>query len=218
MTAIQEDILTSQNLIASGKMLDALLSSVLKDKSIDPSQFTLGDRNAIVIWLRATGYGADYPVMVHCTSCDTEWKKEFDLSSLEIRELEEDPDQEGYFTINLPQTKSVVKFKFITAADEMGIIKKSEAIQRKQGSPVDHTGTLKMTAAIVEVNGSRDPLTIKSFVETMPVKDSRKFRDTLNSMEPGVIMKQECECPACGSVSTEVIPMRSNFFWPDTGV
>lgn len=218
LTAIQEDILTSPNLLQSGKMLDALLRSVLKDKKIDPTQFSLGDRNAIVIWLRSTGYGSEYPVLVRCSSCSNEWANEFDLSSLAMRELEEIPDAEGLFAFEMPITKKRVRFKFLTSEDEMTILKKVEAIQKKQGSSVDHSMSLKMITSIVDVDGNVDQIGIKRFIESLPVKDARSFREYINKIEPGIIMTQDCECPACGNVSQEVIPIRGNFFWPDSGV
>jgi len=216
LTAIQEDILTSPNLLQSGKMFDALLSSVLKDKRIDPAKLTLGDRNAIIIWLRSTGYGAEYPAMISCQACGKEWENTFDLSKLKIKELEIEPTSEGYFEYTLPQTKSKVLFRFLTSEDEITIMKKVESAQRKQNQQIDNSNSLKMMASIVEVNGSRDPIIIKKFVEFMPIKDARSFREYVNSNEPGVIMTQDCECPACGNESTEVIPIRGNFFWPNT--
>lgn len=215
LTAIQEDILTSPNLLSSGKMLDALLTSVLKNKTIDPSKLTLGDRNAIIIWLRSTGYGSDYPVSINCRSCSKDWENNFDLGSLKVRELEIVPNGEGLFELILPQTKAKILFRFITSEDEVMILKRVEAAQKKQGVVVDSSMSLKMMTSIVEVNGSRDPFTIKRFVEFMPVKDSRAFRDYVNNNEPGIIMTQDCECPVCGNISTEVIPIRGNFFWPD---
>ena len=218
LTAIQEDILTSPNLLASGKMLDTLLQSVLKDKTIVPETLTLGDRNAIVIWLRSTGYGPDYPVQVRCNECGNEWANEFDLSALEVRELKEKPDADGLFTFEMPQSKKTVRFKLLTSADELNILKRVEAIQKKQGSQVDRSMSLKMMASICEVDGQADPMIVKMFVESLPVKDARAFREHMGKIEPGVLMTQECECPACGNVSQEVIPIRGNFFWPDSGV
>lgn len=218
LTAIQEDILTSPNLLQSGKMLDVLLSSVLKDKRIDPSKLTLGDRNAIIIWLRSTGYGAEYPVMLGCSDCGKEWENSFDLGALKIRELDISPTEEGYFEFTMPQTKAKILFRFLTSEDEINILRKVEAMQKKQNVQVDASNSLKMMASIVEVNGSRDPITIKRFVEYMPIGDSRAFKDYVNGNEPGVIMSQECECKYCGNISTEVIPIRGNFFWPNTGV
>lgn len=218
LTAIQEDILTSPNLLQSGRMLDALMTSVLRDKRIDSSKLLLGDRNAIVIWLRSTGYGCEYPVQLKCRSCGKEWVHEFDLSKLEMKFLEVEPDSSKLFTFTMPQTKTTIRFKLLTSEDELGILKKVEAIQKKQGSPVDNTMSLKMAASIVEVNGESNPLAVKRFVECLPVKDAKSFRDYVNKIEPGITMSQDCECTSCGNISTEVIPIRGNFFWPDSGI
>jgi len=218
LTAIQEDILTSPNLLQSGKMLDALLTSVLKNKSINPQELTLGDRNAIIIWLRSTGYGADYPVRVKCKDCGNEWINDFDLSSLAVVELELVPDADGLFSFTLPTNENEIRFRFLTSEDEMNILKRVEAIQKKQGSSIDNSMSLKMMASIAEVDGERDQLLIKRFVEFMPVRDARAFREYVNSVEPGINMEQDVECPSCGEVNGEVIPIRGNFFWPDSGV
>lgn len=218
LTAIQEDILTSPNLLQSGKMLDTLLHSVIKDKTIEPEKLTLGDRNAIVIWLRSTGYGSDYPVQIRCGSCGHEWAHEFDLGTLDVRELEVKPDSDGLFSFEMPTTQKAIRFKLLTSADELAILKRVEAIQKKQGSSVDRSLSLKMMASICEVDGEQDPMLVKMFVESLPVKDARAFREHMGEMEPGVLMTQDCECPSCGNVSEEVIPIRGNFFWPDSGV
>lgn len=218
LTAIQEDILTSPNLLQSGKMLDALLRSVLKDKTIEPETLTLGDRNAIVIWLRSTGYGSDYPVQVRCGACGNEWAHDFDLSTLESRELSVKPDADGLFSFEMPNSKKTIRFKLLTSADELNILKRVEAIQKKQGSSIDRSLSLKMMASICEVDGVQDPMITKMFVESLPVKDARAFREYMSDIEPGILMTQDCECPQCGDVSQEVIPIRGNFFWPDSGV
>jgi hypothetical protein len=154
-------------------------------------------------------------VSINCRNCGKDWENNFDLGELKVRELGIAPTSDGFFELTLPQTKVKILFRFITSEDEVMILKRVEASQRKQGTVVDSSMSLKMMASIVEVNGSRDPFVIKRFVEFMPVRDSRAFREYVNNNEPGVIMSQECECPSCGNISTEVIPIRGNFFWPD---
>ena len=60
MTAKQEDILSSRTLIKQGVALERLLKSVIVDRSIDPSTLLTGDRNAILIAARISGYGKNY--------------------------------------------------------------------------------------------------------------------------------------------------------------
>ena len=57
MTAKEEDILTSTNLINQGVVIDKLLESVLADKKIKLDDMLVGDKNALMIGTRVLGYG-----------------------------------------------------------------------------------------------------------------------------------------------------------------
>ena len=59
MTAKEEDILTNQNYIEKGIVLDKLLES-LTMKKIDLKDLCIGDKNAIMVAARILGYGQDY--------------------------------------------------------------------------------------------------------------------------------------------------------------
>lgn len=216
LTAKEEDILTSPNLIQSGKLLDVLLKSVLKNKKINVEDFLLGDRNTILVWLRTTGYGAEYPVSVQCEHCGHEFVNEFDLSSLDIKELPEDPDDSGVFSCELPIRKNTIKFRLLTAGDEQKIQRKIEDTKKLTKSQVSPASTIRMKFSIVDVDGNSDAAFISNYIDTMPVKDARVFRTRFAEIEPGMIMEQEMTCPSCGERSDESIPIRSNFFWPDT--
>jgi hypothetical protein len=60
MTAREEDILTSRALIKKGTVITELIKSCLIDKRIDVSTMLSGDRNALMVALRVTGYGAEF--------------------------------------------------------------------------------------------------------------------------------------------------------------
>ena len=62
LTAADENILTSPNLLQNGKVIDVLLDRKVIDQDIKPGQMLSGDKNAILFFLRATGYGEMYPV------------------------------------------------------------------------------------------------------------------------------------------------------------
>jgi len=62
MTAREEDILTSANLIKKGIVIDKLLEALIIDKSIKLDDMLLGDKNAILIASRILAYGKDYEV------------------------------------------------------------------------------------------------------------------------------------------------------------
>ena len=60
MTAKEEDIITSQALIREGVAVDRMIQSLVVDRSIDVNKLLLGDKNALIVASRITGYGAEY--------------------------------------------------------------------------------------------------------------------------------------------------------------
>ena len=62
MTAKEEDILTSVNLIQKGLAIDKLLTSLIVNKDINIKDILIGDKNAIMIAARVLGYGKEYVV------------------------------------------------------------------------------------------------------------------------------------------------------------
>ena len=60
MTAKEEDILTSANLIKRGLVVQKLLESLIVDKSIKMDDLLIGDKNAIMVAARILSYGKDY--------------------------------------------------------------------------------------------------------------------------------------------------------------
>src|SRR6056300_1773849 len=59
MTAKEEDILTNQNYIRQGIVIDKLLKSLIVSK-INFEDLLIGDKDAIIIASRILGYGKDY--------------------------------------------------------------------------------------------------------------------------------------------------------------
>jgi hypothetical protein len=214
LTAKEEDILTSPNLIRSGELFDTLLKSILKTK-IPVEKLTLGDRNAILIWTRINAYGKDYPVQLQCNACHTEYAHVFDLSSLHIRELTITPDEAGEFVLQLPRSRKIIKIKFMTSEDEKQVYAIESGRAEKLKSKIANGITLRLMRIITEVDAKRDPQSIRDFVENMTIEDSRYVRHFVQDHEPVVIMKQEAVCSNCYTSQEVDIPLTENFFWPD---
>ncbi len=113
MTAEDENILTSPNLLQSGKVLDVLLDRKVKEKGLSAKDLLLGDRNAIMVFLRATSYGEMYPVKLTDPQTQEEFETEVDLSTLKTKELGATPDENGNFTFELKRSKKNIKFSLI---------------------------------------------------------------------------------------------------------
>lgn len=218
MTAREEDILTSRALIKKGTVITNLLQSCLIDKRIDVTKMLSGDRNAVMVALRITGYGTDYNSEVDCPNCGTKSKQTFDLSTLPIKPLDISPVEMGtnVFECALPITKKVVKFRFLTGADEEEILIVQER-KKKAGGMSDNLVTTKLQYSIVAIDGKTDKNLISSFIRNMPAKDSLTLRHFIDKHEPGIEMKSYMDCPSCNETSEVRMPLGATFFWPDAG-
>lgn len=215
LTATDENILTSPNLIKSGKVLDILLEKKIKESPVSFDELLVGDRNAIMIWLRATGYGEMYPVKLTDPESGVEFDYEINLSELKTKELPEDvePDEKGEFTFLLPKSKKKIKFKLMTVGDEKSVLTRSEKYEKATKSQISNTLTYRLQSQIKEIDGNRDINFIQQFVNLMPAFDSLKFREYSDKIEPGIEMSAEVEGPT-GSFQAP-ITLGLNFFWPN---
>lgn len=216
LTATDENILTSPNLIKSGKVLDVLLERKIKDSPISLNDMLVGDRNSIMIWLRATGYGEMYPVRMTDPETMEEFETEVDLTSLKIKELTVQPDENNEFSFELPRSKKKIKFKLLTVGDESSITKKSEQRNKATKSLISNALTYRLEAQIKEVDGNRDPSIISRFIASMPAYDSLKFREYSDEIEPGIDLEVDVEGPSGSFRSPFTIGF--NFFWPNARV
>lgn len=115
LTAYDENLILSPNLYRNGTFLDHILKN--KVKNFNPDDLIQGDRDAIIIWLRASGYGNEYPVSVVDEATGKEFDTVVDLSQLKYRKFTLKGDENGYFNFTLPVTGDEIKFKFLTNRD-----------------------------------------------------------------------------------------------------
>ncbi len=125
MTAKEEDILTSQNLIQKGIVLDKLIDSLIVTKGVTHEDLLLGDLNAVMVASRILGYGKDYPVNVTCPKCGTSTEHVVDLSQLESKDVTEEN-----VTVTLPISKKTIKVRVLTRKIEKDIQKELDALKK----------------------------------------------------------------------------------------
>lgn len=216
MTAKEEDILTSRAYIKNGSVISKLISSCLTDKTINPDDLISGDRNALLIALRITGYGADYTLEINCPACGKTNTSTFDLSSLPIKRLQIDPVERGenIFEVQLPITKKNVRVKFLNGHDEKEMMIINER-KKKNGFNVESAVTDRLARSIMSIEGITDKNKIGLFVQHMPARDSLALRRFLDDHEPGVDMKSHMTCKHCHEESEVDLPIGATFFWPD---
>jgi len=218
MTAREEDILTSRALLKKGTVISELIKSCLVDKSVNVLDLLSGDRNALMVAIRVTGYGPEYSVEMECPECGVKSPHEFNLGALPIKRLDIEPVVPGanVFEFKLPMSGNVVKFKFMTGRDEEEMAALSEK-QKKLGLPTDSSVTTNLLYSILSVDGVEDRASIANFVKVMRARDSLALRNYMRDNEPGIIMKQDTTCNACGHTEEVNMPLGVSFLWPSAG-
>lgn len=213
LTTADENILTSPNLVESGDFLEILLNRKILEPELRYKDLHTGDRNAIMIWLRATGYGAEYPVQI-LDNNNIPFETEVDLSELKTIKLGAEPDAEGLFYFKMPLSGDEIKFKLLTAGDVESIEKLLEQ-DNEIGVPVNNEATYILQYQIVEVNGQRDKGFIQQYANNIRTLDAQKLRKYANSIESGIDLRIDVKTPGGGSVKT-FLPINPSFFWPNS--
>ena len=213
MTAKEEDILTSTNLIQKGVVLDKLMDSLIVTKGVSHEDFLLGDLNAVMVASRILGYGKDYPVTANCPKCGENNEHMVDLTQLETKDVDETTSLE----LELPVSKKRLKLRLLTRKIEKAVEQELESL-KKVGLQVEPEATTRMRYLIEEVDGSTSSTDIRNTVENMLVADTRAIREFYKKVSPDVKFETTYVCPNCSEVSTLPIAIGLNFFWPDARV
>ena len=203
MTAKEEDILTNQNYISKGIVLDKLLEALTLGK-IDIKDLITGDKNAILIASRILGYGKDYSFTYNGKEYNidltTVENKPFDTSLISSK---------GTFKFILPKSGTEVEFKLLTDKEEEKVNQEIEGYKKinKDSSP---EVTTRLKHQIISVDGNTDKNAIKDFVDSyLLAADSRSLRLYIKLVSPDVDLTFND-----GEEAID-IPINLNFFWPD---
>ena len=207
MTAKEEDILSNQNFISKGIVLDKLLESLTLGK-FDIKDLITGDKNAILVASRVLGYGKEYSF--------TYDGKEYtvDLSTLENKLFNESlVSSKGTFKFTLPNSGTMLEFKLLTEVDEEKIKQEVEGLKKlNKNSSTDVTTRLKYQ--IISVDGNEDKTSIKEFVDQyLLASDSRALRSYIKLVSPDVNLSTKVNID--GVEEDIEVPITLNFFWPD---
>jgi hypothetical protein len=214
LTASDENILSSPSLIATGTVVDELLKRKILDKDLPIDEIVEEDRQAILIFLRNTAFGSEYKISALDPKTDKTFSFEIDLSEIKVKDFNLTEDSNGEYSYYLEKSKVEISFTFLTLTQEKEIdsIKKSW-----NGIGVAPIVTKQLEMMIKSVGGNRDLLTIRNFVENLPIKDSQDFKKFINDNKPGLDLTQTIETPSGETIQVE-IGFGVEFFRPFYGL
>ncbi len=213
MTAKEEDILSNQNLIKKGVVLDKLFESIIVD-GVNPNDIILGDKNAIILATRLLGYGPDYSFKFYSSRLNESIDAKVDLAKVKTKEVDYTLfNHKNEFDFTLPSNGKKITFKLLTHGDEIAIEKDVQAMEKLGG--ISSEITTRLRYMIKSVDGATDTATINKFVNGMLAMDSRALRAYVKKISPDVDMKF-VHVHDDGEVEEAPITMGVGFFWPST--
>ena len=220
MTAKDEDILASSALLKKGIAIDRFLQNIIVDKRVKVSELLSGDKNALIVASRVTGYGPVYDTRISCPACGSRDSHSFDLSTLELYSgeavKEKYPDVEitsnKTFITTLPKSQFTVEIRLLNSADEAKLV--SQAAMRKKSNLPESSFTNQLKMFIVSINEQQERSVIFQAVDNLPAVDSRYLRNLYNAATPNVDLGHDFSCLECGFEDRLEVPFTSDFFWP----
>ena len=108
MTAREEDILTSQNLIEKGQVIRKLLDSLIMTPGITSDDLVIGDKNAAMVAARILAYGPEYTCEIMNPKTGENLTHTFNLADCPFKKV--DKKYTGnVFSLTLPISKKDMK-------------------------------------------------------------------------------------------------------------
>ena len=214
LTAADENILSSPNLVATNTVVDELLKRKILDKDINIDDIVDEDRQAILIFLRNTAFGSEYKITTSDPKTGESFTFEIDLSTLKIKDFNLPEDTNGEYSYFMEKSKVGVTFKFISQKQENDL----EQIKVSwNGNGVAPVVTKRLEMMIKSVQGNKDPMNIRNFIETLPIKDSQDFQKFVRDNKLGLDLVQTTTTPSGDTIQVN-IGFGVEFFRPFYGI
>jgi len=203
LTAQDENLLSNfdPKLSINESIVLPLLRRKIYEKDLKADELTDGDVESILLFLRNTSFGPEYTVGVKDPTTDQQFTTTIMLDELNIKKTTQKPNEDGLFTIKLPMSKSEVVLKMMTLGDRVSLEQEVRNYPFQAISPVV---TSRLNKQIVSLNGDTDKLKIASFIESMPIADSKFIRRFVLDNEPKLDLTREVIAPSGERVMVDI--------------
>ena len=209
LTASDENLLANvgnnnQNIVIS------LIRNKLYEPDLKPEDLLESDIQAILLFLRNTSFGPEYTLVLNDPITNKTFENTIILDELNIKQSRVLPDSDGTFTIVLPRTNDSVKVKPLTLGETNEIENMLQSYPQGRVAPIVTYRLMKM---ILEVNGNSDKSKIASYVENLPIADSKYLRNFVRENIPSLDLKKTVKAPS-GELVTYEVTFGVEFFRP----
>jgi hypothetical protein len=194
LTASDENILASENILNSDRFIDELLRRKILDRDMPIEEIDQDDKKAILVFLRNTAFGSEYTVILTDPKTEKTFEHTFNLDKLKVKDFTLIENANGEYEYKMEKSNVLITFKFITPTQQNELIKLQDN-WNNVGTPPPII-TKQMEYMIKSVNGNTDPLFIRNFIMNLPIKDSQEFRKYVRQNKPGLELEQTTIAPS----------------------
>ena len=185
LTAADENIIVSKELRSKRKISDTLLERKILDKSFRVKELCIGDRDAILLWLRKTGYGNEYKV----TEVGEDGKSReaiIDLDKVTYDDFNYFGDENGYFEY-LTKNGNEIKYRLLTYEIEEEVLDKILNLSStEEDESMWNIVRMLMISQTVSVNGYKDTYHITSYINKMDIRELSSYLNFVMHNTPRV--------------------------------
>jgi hypothetical protein len=209
LTAADENILMSQNNNKEG-LVKTLLRNKIYEPGFDINQMLNVDVQAILIFLRNTAFGPEYNFVLKDPKTSQQFETIILIDELNYIDPKIKPDNEGLYTLILPKSQKTVRLKVLNIGEDAEIESLTDKYPKGMVAPIV---TKRLEKQIVELDGNRDKGVISTFVNQMPIMDSKEIKKFLLNCEPKIDLDKKIITPS-GEEVTVTVNFGVEFFRP----
>jgi len=216
MTAKEEDILTSTNLIQKGLVIDKLLESVVVQQGVNIDDMLIGDKNALMVGTRILGYGKEYRTRIMNPDTSEYEETTIDLTQFNHTKVDTELYKNGnLFSYTLPNSNRLIEFKLMTGFDEKNIKQQLKDYEKAvELTGVSNELTTRLKYQIQSVDGNKEQSFIDNFVDNeFLALDTKAYRKYYGEVSPDIDMIFDFTNKD-GKTTKVDVPLGIDFFWP----
>jgi len=194
--------------------MDVLLKRKVKDLGFDVEDLLVGDRTALMVYLRVTAFGEDYNQLVYSPNLGEIVEGTISLSTLNQKKLTVKSDENGEFDYVLQKTGKRITFTLLTGKDEEVVDIREKEDSKRNPDGISNKIIFTLEQQIKSIDGERDKIKISNIIKKLPIIDSRLLRKYIDEITPGLDFKTTARTQGGESVET-FLRFNSTFFWPE---
>lgn len=201
LTANDENILINATQNSNQNIIITLLRNKIYEHDLKPEDLLESDIEAIMLYLRNTSFGPEYRITVTDPKTSKPFETSIMLDELNILQAEQQPDENGLLSLQLPRSGNFIKVKPLTYYDISEIDRLADQYPAGRVAP---TVTWRLNKMIQEIDGITDREKISTFIETLPIMDSKYIRSFIKKNVPSLDLKKTVTTPSGEKVIVDI--------------